>query len=162
MAGEPVSAKDRIDQRSEKLEEYLVKKGLPQPETRSIDQYLSMTRSELSRYAPEDLGEIAYEIDAYAYYLQDLINRHESKKFFCQCQIEALVGGVLSNYNIYGQKEKWLAAIHDNDHARAFWENQNTHELVIQRLSYLSKRLEKISNTLENLQMTKRRFNAKT
>jgi hypothetical protein len=161
MSGEVLSAKDRIESRSEQLEDYLTKKGLPKPEVRSIDQYLNMARSELSTYSGEDLGEIAFEIDAYAYYLQDLINRHESKKAFCQYQIEALVGGNLSNYNIFGQKEKWLAAINDNDHARAFWENQNTHELVIQRLSYLAKRLESISRTLENLQMTKRKFNGK-
>lgn len=162
MSGEPLSAKDRIDQRSEKLEEYLQKKGLPKPETRSVDHYLSMSRSELSRHSPEDLGEIAYEIDCYAYYLQDLINQHESKKSFCQYQIEAIVGGNLSNYNVYGQKEKWLAAINDNDHARAFWENLNTQELVIQRLAWLRKGLEQISNTLTNLQMTKRRQYAKS
>lgn len=161
MAGENLSAKDKINKRSEQLEDYLAKKGLPKPEVRSIDHYLAMSRSELSSYSPEDLGEIAYEIDAYAYYLQDLINQHESKRLFCQYQVEAIVGGNLSSYNIYGQKEKWLAAIHDNDHAKAFWENQNTQELIIQRLSFLSKRLEQISRTLESLQTTKRRQYAK-
>ncbi len=161
MSGNALSAKAKIDKRGSDLEEYLNKKGLPTPEPRSIDQYLGMTRSELSSYAPEDLGEIAFEIDSYAYYLQDLVNQHETKKEMCRFQIEAIIGGRLDNYKVYGQREKWLAAIHDDDHAMAFWENQNTHEIVITRLSYLSKRLEQLSRTLENLQVSKRRFNAK-
>lgn len=155
MDGKPLSAQDRINKRSDELEGYLSKKGLPQPEARSIDQYLAMTRSELSTLSPEDLGEIAYEIDAYAYYLQDLLNRHEAKRQLCQVQIDTIVGGNLGNYTVYGQKEKWLAAIHDNDSALRYWEVQNTHEVVITRLAYLAKRLEKLSSTLEGLQRRK-------
>lgn len=162
MSGEhssdkPMTAEEKVDSRFNQLQGYLTKKSVPQPESRTIDHYLSMTRSEMGMHSWEDLAEIQWEVDAYAYYLQDLINQHEVKKDIAQRNIDRLVGGRLDEYKIFGTREKWLAAIQDNDAAMKYDAIVHSNELVIKRLAFLSKRLERISTTIENLQRTKRR-----
>lgn len=161
--GKSQTAREKIDEFCEKLEIYMNQKGLPHPLPRHIDHYINIPRSELTLLAAEDLGEMAYEILSYAYYLQDQQNRQLAKADRCKSEIDRIVAPVLTNYrDIYGKEEKWLSAIFDNEQAISFHNVEINARAAATRVSYLTARLESIARCLLEMQQTKRRQNAKS
>lgn len=147
-----MKALEKITKIIDKVTTYVEDKGIPIIQDRMVDHYLNMNRSELLAMSSEDLAVAAYEISSKAYYLQDFINEKQTKWDACQQQIQKTVGNKLNEYDVWSVKEKWYAAIIDNDYATELYELQQNVGLIISRTNFLSKKLESIGNCISQLQ----------
>lgn len=156
--GKSQTSDQKIDAFVAKLDKYMDERLLPRPKARRIDDHLNLTRHQLGLLSEEDVQEIAYEVYAYALYLQNVINHQQAKADRCKFEIERLVGPRLGNYrDCYGKEEKWIAAINDDGDARRFRECEVNSRIAATRLSYLVTRLDNLAKCLMEMKHTKRR-----
>lgn len=158
MSGDQESlAKDTLTKIEDELDNYLKNKGYVRIIKPAVEEYLEMSRSELRSLPTEELGEAAYDLSRYAYYLQGILNDIEAKIYICESQIRRLVGTKLDNYNVFGIENKWIAAIADNDVARRFQVLKDKAAVLKIKLNYIPKRLEDLSKVVLEIQQTRRR-----
>lgn len=158
MPGNDKSAAHKAKAFQAKIDEYRQKISVPTPLPRHIDHYINMPRSELGNLSEDDLKEIAFEIETYALYIQDKVNRHKMMVEHCRHNIFKTIGSDIRGYkDIYGQDAQWYAAIMDNEHAREWKEIEVNNQAIVTDLAYLATGLDRIARTVAELQQSKRR-----
>ena len=152
------SVKDRIDTLDSFLDSYTEHVGLNKIGLNvEAQQYLQLDYAELSSYNTEECNIAAYALDRYALYLQKESNRNQAKYNWALENITKIVGKVGNNYG-----DKWTKyemrmsmVIQDNEYAGALHTITMEMNAKITELSYISKNVSSISNTLKNLGRSK-------
>ncbi len=122
-----------------------------------VQEYLTLTYEELNSYDAEECNIAAYTLERYALYLQKEINRNQAKYNWALENIVKIIGKIGNNYG-----DKWTKyemrrsmVINDNEYAEALNSLAMEMNIKITELSYITKNISSISNTLKNLSRNK-------
>jgi hypothetical protein len=159
MSGNGRSAVERVEEYKLKLAAKCKKMSLPEAQCRQIEHYVNMKRSELQTLSEVDLCEIAYELEAYAYYLQGELNWYQMTAKHVRYMIKKTIGKDIEGYkHIYGNESQWDAAILDNDFATQLREIEHNNQMMIELLSYRANDLDRVSKSILEIKRSRRRF----
>lgn len=140
------------------LDSYCQSNGIKYTEHNSeIDNYLGMSRYELAKLSNEECGEISYILNAFAFHLQKEINKEQSRVNWAQAKIDLKVGDLAQQYKGYSYEERKRQAINNDDILRKLEEIRRYAQTRLDRLSYLPGQVNKMANSLEQLQRSKNR-----
>ena len=104
-----------------------------------------------------ECGEISYILNAFAFHLQKEINKEQSRVNWAQAKIDLKVGDLAQQYKGYSYEERKRQAINNDDILRKLEEIRRYAQTRLDRLSYLPGQVNKMANSLEQLQRSKKR-----
>lgn len=123
-----------------------------------VEQYFKMSREALQKLSREQCGEAAYELAQYSYWVQQTINRENSKLSWADAQLKVHVGKNSKKY----RSEKYISydeiqhlVIADNSYAHSLFSLKMHAKLRVERLSHLANKIEFMSKTMQSLQYRK-------
>ena len=153
------TAKENMELLENLLDEYEQKLGLPKfvedNKFNDVEGYLSYTRDQLDQLAPDVANEISFRLVSYAIYLGRAYNREISRQNWAKSEIDNIIGPKLNNYTGYGYKEKFPAALADDEYAMALEEIRQYSVQRSDRLNYVSSNINKLADTLRNIAQSK-------
>jgi hypothetical protein len=159
MSGRGKSAVEKVEEYKLALDAKCKKMSLPEAQCRQVEHYVNMQRSELQSLSEVDLCEIAYELEAYAYYIQGQLNWYQMSAKHCRYLIKKTIGKDIQDYkHIYGNEAQWDAAISDNDYAIKLREIEHNNQMMIELLSYRANDLDRVSKSILEIKRSRRRF----
>lgn len=159
MSGNGKSPAEKLIKFKGKISDRCEQLSVPISKCRQIDHYINMSRSELRNLSDTDLSEIVWELQAYAYYLQDIINHHKMIVEHCKYNIYKTIGNTIREYNdIYGQEAKLNAAIADNQYAREWKEIEHNNQMMVEQLKYKAEGLDRIAQAIIEVKRSRRKF----
>lgn len=138
---------DKLDQLDNSLNNYEVKGGLPKiPEISesSIEELIDVN-SIPTKMTPEEYAEAALKLSRFAFYVQRLCNKEQSRFDWLTSQIHKTITPHLGQVKAYGWVERELVAISNDDHAQRLNTEKIKAGLKLTRLSYLGGKLESIA-----------------
>lgn len=126
-----------------------------------IEDYLTMSRADISALTADDAGEIGFMLAQYSFYIQKTVNRHQAMMNWAEANIKTIVARTIDQYNApYSTfEEKKMKAIAGNDAAMVFQQFIVEAKKRIDTLSYLSQKIESMSRAMLEIQQTKRKSN---
>lgn len=123
-----------------------------------VETILGLKIDELRRFNEEECGLNAYCLAQYATFIQKEVNRHSAKLKWANHNLDIVVAKVSTNY---GDKfTKWEVkrslVVNDNEFAKALNKIVLEATLRVEELSFISSRIDKMSQILIELQKTRR------
>lgn len=162
MSGEQESsmtAKDKLAHFEKLIDSYLVKQGIHKVEyNEEALKILNMKSFELKALTSQECGELAFSLAQYALYTQQQINEQTARISWAKNSIKSIVArnsGQFDRYTKYEEKE--YSIITSDEHAGKINDILSYAQAVSDRLSYMAGRIQSLSNTLIELQRSKRR-----
>lgn len=146
-----VRVESRVDAHAADVEAYSAALGLPSPNPRVIDQYLNMPAGELGGLDEGEARRVAAEVSAYAYYLQDQVNRKQVRIDKCTHEINKIVYPVMHQYDAFKVDDKVLLATLDDALAAELHDQRANALAFVARWAWLGQRLSDFANKLEAL-----------
>lgn len=148
---------DKIDEFNKNLDNYDVKIGLPKiSETNNLaEKYLNLDFA-TAKLTPDESAEAGAVLSQFSYYLQKTVNREEAKLVWLNGKIKKIIVGILPQIKSYNWSEREMSAIAQDDVAIQYDEERTRTEIRIKHLSYLSGKVEKLSEKYVELSRTLR------
>ena len=142
-----------------KLKEYEDVHKFSSLRVNDIEEYLSYDKTSLAKMTDVMAGEAAAMLAQYAFYLQKLSNDENTVCKWAEENVQRIIGPKLPQYrqSYRTYDEMKLLAIYDNDVAKQFEMLRIKAETRVNKLAYLSSRVQFMAQTLIELQKTKRR-----
>lgn len=168
MSGEKSSPQSeyiqkRLGEVTQQSEETLGKVGLrgfmynPQ-----VDEALSLTKEQLRALSAEQCGEYSYLLSGYSLYVQRCINEATMRMNWCEGSIKKLLAKEYNNYNKPGDftpfEMKLKIFCINNTYAIELDEELKACKIKIDTLNGLAYNIKFMSESLMELQRSKRRF----
>lgn len=150
----------RLNALLEDMNSYLSSHGLGKNTYNAIvDKYLGLSPDVLNKLDASELGEAAYLLSQYSFYLQRELNQKKAVIDWCDRNIDKLTMPVLSNYgdSFVKFEQKRMAAILENPVAVELAGIRGKALNQLTSLSDLPYRVEKMSDRLAALQATRRK-----
>ena len=148
----------RLDELDTVLDGYVNSVGIKYTSPNNeVDKYINMSRIELCKYTREELGEIAYLLDAFAFHLQKELNKEQTRVNWAASNIALEVAKLAQQYKGYSYEERSKQAIDEHEGLRKLEKIRIYAQSRLDRLSYLPAKLNKMSDSLQQLQQSKKR-----
>jgi len=162
MSGETESlttAKDQLAHFEKLIDSYIVKQGIHVVEyNEEALKILSMKSFELKALTSQECGELAFSLSQYALYVQQQVNEQTTRINWAKNNIKKFVAKNLGKFDRYMKyEEKEHAVIASDEYAAKLNDILSYAQAVSDRLSFMSGKIQSISNTLIELQRSKRR-----
>lgn len=150
-----------IKELSEKLEVLLIEyeQGLGIKNTNPqipAEKYLTISQEEIAKMTAEMCGEASVILAQYAFYLQRSLNIEIGRVGWATAQIERTIAPVMKNYNASSAPERRMLAIKDNEYAMSAERLRMFAQTRVDRINYLSSKIDALSYRFADLQQTKR------
>jgi hypothetical protein len=120
-------------------------------------KYVGLPQEELHMMSAEECGEAAVMLTCLSFHLAKQANKLRAKIRYCNETILKSVAGKTGNYRYQSPDERMSLAIQEDDHATSMKKHEVTLSCRLERIDYLSLRLEKIADMFSSLAATKRR-----
>jgi hypothetical protein len=162
MSGEPESlmtAKDKLAHFEKLIDSYLVKQGVHKiGYNEEALKTLDMKSFELKALTSQECGELAFSLAQYALYIQQQINEQTARINWAKNNIKSMVAKKTGQFDRYIKyEEKEYAIIISDEYAGKINDILIYAQAVYDRLAYMAGRIQSLSNTLIELQRSKRR-----
>lgn len=165
MSGENESSQPRLSAEEESklldkiLDEYEAQIGLKMPaNNNTVEEYLNLTEESLRRMNPEDCGVGAALMSQFAFHLQKAINKEIARVNWADGAIKRTIANEISQYVAPSAEERKNLAIRGNERAIKLERIRVNAQARVDRISYLSSKVESIAEKLNSLQQSKRRI----
>lgn len=159
-SGKSESIDEHVEKVSSKLDAFEMSVGLPvwvHPATETeAKRLLSLEPESLQKMSSIDCGEAAFILFQYAMTLQKAINREQAKLTLANASIGKIIGASLAQQKAYAFEERKLLAIRENEAASAWQHVQVNTQMRIDRIVYLSGKVDSMAKSLMALQQSKR------
>jgi len=143
------TAKQRLDFIEGKLKEFESDNGLGAIVIPKVsDEYMNLTKEEMKALSVEDLYYGIYALNSLSAAIQKAENAEKSRISWVESELPHLLSKVVSNYKAYSYQERLHAAIKDNDYTDKLYQIKCWSQQRLDRLSYMSTRINGISNSL--------------
>lgn len=123
----------------------------------SATKYLEASPTYINKMAPDECNEAAIILQQYAIFIQKTYNELEAKINITEQVIKNLVIKKIGDYAGYSYDERFTQAVADNDVAIKLNKIKNNMTIKRDSLSYMSGRIEKLSDKFEKAAYNKRR-----
>lgn len=120
-------------------------------------KYVALSQEELHMMSAEECGEAAVMLTGLSFHLSRQTNKLRAKIRYCNETILKCVAGKTSNYRYQSPEERMSLAIQEDDYSTSMKKHEVTLSCRLERIDYLSLRLEKIADMFSSLAATKRR-----
>lgn len=147
----------RLEDLDKILDEYEVRLGISQQTLEANEQsvtneVVNMAYSQLQKLSPRDCGEKAFVLQRYALHIQRAINREQTRVRWTEENIRALITPRLTQQRGTSFEERRLLAIREDDAAKKLDSIRVKAQLRIERLSFLTNRIDSMAKALLNIQ----------
>lgn len=157
MSGEVKSVAAKLTELESELEQYEEKIGLTiQPR---ISKYLNVTHEEMQKMSVEELEEAAFDVANYGIYLQKEMNKHTSRIGWATSNMNPIIARECNNVKGYSYEERKLAIIHNNEHTIKLEGIRVKSQLCYDRLNFMNRRIDFLSEKFSKLHDSKQRRN---
>jgi hypothetical protein len=159
MNGENESfAEKKLAQAEKMLEEYELRKGvLPIRVNNEAENYLNMDANQLRKLNADECGEAATILSLYAVHLQKVFNDQLARVNWANAQISKAIYKEVQQQSGYSAEERKLKVVYSNEYTRKLAEIRTIAQAVVDRLSYMTARIEFVARTLLSLQQSRRK-----
>jgi len=120
-------------------------------------KYVGLSQEELHMMSAEECGEAGVMLTSLSFHLSRQANKLRAKIRYCNEAILKCVAGKTGNYRYQSPEERMSLAIQEDDYATSMKKHEVTLSCRLERIDYLSLRLEKIADMFSSLAATKRR-----
>ena len=154
---------DKIDDKLQDIENtcnnYLRTLGVEVRHDPDFDNILQLNIHQLHLLQEDECGEYAVVAALYSTYLQIEFNKHSRKNKWANHNLDIVIGKYANNYGDKWTKyeEKRGLIICENEYAKKLNEVIKESMVFMESLNFISRKIEAISNTLTELQRTKRK-----
>jgi hypothetical protein len=160
QSDENLKADEELTLSQEKLDEFEESIGLVNPVgfKPEVSQYFKMNSAALQKLSREQCGEAAYELAQYSYWVQQTLNRENSKLAWADATLKVHIGKNSKRYRndkYISYEEVQNLVIADNSYAHSLFSLKMKAKLRIERLSQLATKIEFMSKTMQSLQYRK-------
>lgn len=140
------------------LNDYQDKLSLNIKKNESAEILLNVDENVLKNMTAEECGIKAIVLLQFSTFIQKEINRHNAKNRWADSNLNFMVGKYGQSYGDKFTKfeERKAMMIADNSFAKALNDMIKLSSVICEDLSYISKKIENMSNLLAELQRTKR------
>ena len=155
----PARHEERLNQIDALLDDYEQSSGLPAyapMAATEVHHLLELSPQELRGMSAEEVGEAAYTLESFSFHLQRALNREQARVRFAEETVRYLIGPRMRNITAYNWEERRLLAVRQDDAAQKAEKLRVNAQLRVERLSYLSPKVERMASALIQLQMSKR------
>jgi len=121
-----------------------------------IESILSHGREYLKKTPREDLCVDSVRLAQYSLYLRSEMNRLKSNVYWCEANINSIIGRETNNTEGYGLKEKSLVIIRNDPVARDLEGIKTLCETQLISLEDLDRKVDFISSCMKNLSFERR------
>lgn len=153
-------AEERLEQLSNDLDDYARSLGfpgkLPAEVESEVARLLALTPGQLSRLSAIECSEGAFLLCRFATHLQNALNREQARLRWAEECIRKIIAPHLAQQKGYSFEERKLLAVRDNDAASNIDTLRVKAQLRIERVSYLSNKVENMARSLMALAQSKR------
>lgn len=158
MPGENESSpiETRLEQVEKILAEYERSVGMPELLITETDKnessdILAINLAHLQKMTPRECQEKAFAIQRYSYFVQRSINKEQSRVRWVEENIKSIIAPRLGQQKGYSFEERKLTAVRENDVAMKLDKIRVHAQLRIDRLSFLTNRLDGMAKALMNI-----------
>lgn len=123
-----------------------------------IDPYFNMDRTRLEQLSREDCANIAYELAQYSYWVQKTINRENSKLSWAEAALNSHIGKEGCKYRtdkFMSYEELKYVVVANDSYAGALYAQKMEAKLKVDRLFFLSGKVEYMSKVMKDLKSRK-------
>lgn len=160
MSSGPVSLSGRLEAVDKSLDDYEASLGLPGGCPREVEveatRLLTLAPSSLRHLTAPDLGEAAYCLEQYGFFLQRAQNREQTRVRWAEENLRRLLATLLPSQKAYSLEERRALAIAGSDSARELEQIRVASQLRLERLQYQAQRVQGLARALLSLQQTRR------
>lgn len=141
------------------LDSFAAKCGLPEGCPLTVEneakRLLTLEPGQLAALTRTQCAEGAFVLFQFAFFLQKASNREQSRVRWAEKTCKKIVASRLSQYKAYSFEERLLLATQDDDAASGVDVKGVNAQLKLDRLAYLSMKVEGLARSLETLRMEK-------
>lgn len=126
------------------------------------EKYFNLTSEDIRNMTETECGEAAYLMQVRAYHIQHQYNIELSRVKFCESRIKLVIADEVEQYktnNYTSYEERLMKAIRHNEVALKLERVRMNCQARVDRLSFLSKQIDRIAEALISQQVTKRKNN---
>ena len=162
MDGEPDSlttVKEQLANFESVIQSYLGKQGVHKvPFNEDAEKVLNLRQFELKAQTSEECGEMSFVLAQYALYIQQEMNAHIARVNWVTANIKQVVAERAHEFDRYVKyEEKEQIIIATDERAGKLNEILGYARALSDRLAYMASRIQAVSNSLLELQRSKRR-----
>ncbi len=158
MNGVAESLEDKLKQINEYLDKYEANLGIPQVKFHNdAEQYFNMSQIVLVKLTAEECDEAAIVLSQYSFHLQRAYNKELAVFNWLEEILNLAVNKQLSQYTAPSAAERKLCVINGDDYANKLNRLRLYVKLRIDKISYLSNKVEHLANTFKDMKQTRRR-----
>lgn len=154
------SAEARLSQVTDSLDGYAENLGLPKTLAGTVEnevgRLLDMAPEVLWKLSGTECGEAAFLLTRFAMHLQNAVNREQARVRWSEESVKKIIAPTVGQQKGYSYEERKMAAIRENDAATKIESLRVKAQLRIDRISYLSAKVESLAKALISLQQSKR------
>jgi hypothetical protein len=154
-----LSIQDQLKKMEEILDEYESKLGLPAFCPQAIEaeatRLLRLTPQEMSKLAPDEKGEASVTLKQFAFYIQKAFNKEQARVHWAEERVKKVIAPGLAQQKAYAFEERKLLAIQENDAAIILERIRVNAQARVDRLSFITHRIEALAMSLFNIQRGK-------
>lgn len=147
----------RFRQKDESLEQYEESLGLPAFEfaENEVKRFLTLPFSALKKLDYEQCAEGVFVLEQFGFHLQRAVNREQSRIRWATESIDKMISGRLHQQPGFKFEERKLQAIRGDDAAQKLDAIRMEHQLKLDRILYVSNRVESVAKALTGLRQAK-------
>lgn len=147
------SVSEKLEAKIKELELYDKKNGISQKYPtgleNEVDKIISMPISDLKKMTKEEIDDAAFCLSQMSFFLQKQINDEMSILKWADSSITYIISPIIASLkNFYSNDDRRIAAIRENDAAKELYAIVVDKQIKIERMSYLTNRIETIIKTL--------------
>lgn len=154
-----LKAEENMAKLEEILDEYTKSLKLNINLNPKIDEYLNLSFEQLRNLSYEDIAAINVIISGYAGYLQKEENRHKGKAAWAESIVQLTAADKVNNYkkDFQTYEERKLLCIIDNSYMKKMNELRIKAETRYNEIRDMAKQINKYSDAIKDLVLSKRR-----
>ena len=149
----------KLENSQKELDNFENKLALPDKFSIEIENQakhlLTISPAYLRKMGPEELSEGAYTLSQYAFFLQKAINKEISCVKWCDESIKRILSREIPQQRAYSYDERRMLAIKENDATQKIDELRVKSQLKIDRLNYVSMRVENLAQSMRYIKREK-------
>jgi hypothetical protein len=155
MGEEAEAVKSSSQSVDEMLDSY--EKMILPAEDKGAMRYINMSQHELNAMSAEECNEAAVMLTSLAFHVAKACNKLRAKIRYCNEAILKCIASRTANYRYNSPDERKALAIQEDDFASNTKRQEVSLSCRLERIDYLSLRLEKVADMFASLAATKRR-----
>ena len=149
---------ERLEQINEEAELYLKKIGAKIKQPEHVDRILSISYDVMKSLGYEECGENAFILHQQAYFLQQELNYHKSRMDWCDSTLAYFIANYSTDDKFVKRDEKAAKLAINNTAVKSLLKMFYTAKTYVTHLERLSERTEKMANSYEQLQFSRRKL----